>query len=341
MIAFVENLQAKGHAYEIDDGVYLDVKQLPNYGQYLSRQSLAEMQAGARVHINEQKHHPADFALWRKASPEHIMQWDSPWGRGYPGWHIECSVMSMKYLGDTFDIHTGGEDHIAIHHENEIAQSEAATGKPFVNYWMHGRFLRRVDEAKMSKSTGKFLVVDDFIEQGIDPLAYRYYCFTASYRAPLTFSWEGLHQAANSMSRFQQNMQRLAEETQGTEKTIEVNNLKKKFSQTIANDFDMPGAVALIWDTIRLANRTDDMVEKHALLNLLLDFDRVLGLSLEKAIGGSGETAPAEIVELLEKRELARTAKDWSKADSLRESIYEKGFQIEDTASGPQLRQIR
>ena len=158
MIDFVQRLEALAYTYEIDDGVYFDVGRLSSYGR-LSRQGLNGMQAGARVDVNPQKRHPADFALWRKATAEHIMQWDSPWGRGYPGWHIECSVMSMKHLGETLDIHTGGEDHIATHHENEIAQSEAATGQPFVNYWMHGRFLRWKDEdRRMSKSSGEFLV---------------------------------------------------------------------------------------------------------------------------------------------------------------------------------------
>jgi cysteinyl-tRNA synthetase len=299
------------------------------------------MQAGARVEVNPEKHHPADFALWRKATPGHIMQWDSPWGRGYPGWHIECSAMSMKYLGETLDIHTGGEDHIAIHHENEIAQSEAATGQPFVNYWLHGRFLRwNEDDRRMSKSSGEFLVVGDLVERGFDPLAFRYHCLTASYRVPLTFSWAGLESAADGLRRLRESVHRLHDETSGTPPAGPAAVLADRFRVAIADDFNAPGALALAWEAIRQANQATDGTEKRALLELVLDFDRVLGLGLPDAIAATSDPLPTDIAALIQRREAARAARDWPAADALREAIRRQGYEVEDTSSGTRWRRI-
>jgi cysteinyl-tRNA synthetase len=336
MIDLIQRLEAKGYTYEIGDGVYLDVSRFSNYGQ-LTGQTLDEMQAGARVEVNPEKRHPADFALWRKATPAHIMQWDSPWGRGFPGWHIECSAMSMKYLGETLDIHTGGEDHIATHHPNEIAQSEAATGKPFVNIWMHGRFLRwNEDDRRMSKRSGEFLVVGDLVTRGFDPLAFRYHCLTASYRVPLTFSWAGMESAAEGLRGLRENVRRLAEETRATSVTAPPSALAKRFRAAIADDFNAPEALAVTWKTIRAANRAADDTEKRTLLETVLDFDRVLGLGLADIV--DAEALPAEIATLIERREAARTARDWATADELRESIRRHGYEIEDTPSGTRWR---
>jgi cysteinyl-tRNA synthetase len=338
MIDLIQRLEAKGYTYEIGDGVYLDVSRFSNYGQ-LTGQTLDEMQAGARVEVNPEKRHPADFALWRKATPAHIMQWDSPWGRGFPGWHIECSAMSMKYLGETLDIHTGGEDHIATHHPNEIAQSEAATGKPFVNIWMHGRFLRwNEDDRRMSKRSGEFLVVGDLVTRGFDPLAFRYHCLTASYRVPLTFSWAGMESAAEGLRGLRENVRRLAEETRATSVTAPPSALAKRFRAAIADDFNAPEALAVTWKTIRAANRAADDTEKRTLLETVLDFDRVLGLGLGLADIVDAEALPAEIATLIERREAARTARDWATADELRESIRRHGYEIEDTPSGTRWR---
>jgi cysteinyl-tRNA synthetase len=344
MIDLVERLEAKGCTYEIGDGVYFDVGRFPNYGR-LSGQPLNELRAGARVEVNPQKRHPADFALWRRATPQHIMQWDSPWGRGFPGWHIECSAMSMKYLGETLDVHTGGEDHIATHHPNEIAQSEAATGKRFVNVWMHGRFLRwSEDDRRMSKSSGEFLVVGDLATRGFDPLAFRYHCLTASYRVPLTFSWAGLESAAEGLRSLRENVRRLAEEThevsphpdplpnRGRERA-----LAERFRAAIADDFNAPEALAVMWETIRAANRAADGAEKHALLDAALDFDRVLGLGLADAIDAD-ETLPTEIAALIRQRETARAARDWATADKLRETIRRHGYEVEDAPSSTRWR---
>ena len=338
MIALVGRLEALGYTYEISDGVYFDVSRFPDYGR-LSGQTLDEMRAGARVAINPEKHHPADFALWRKATPEHIMQWDSPWGRGYPGWHIECSAMSMKYLGQTLDIHTGGEDHIATHHPNEIAQSEAATGKPFVNYWMHARFLRwNESDRRMSKSSGEFLVVGDLAARGFDPLAFRYSCLTASYRVPLTFSWASMESAAEGLRRLWENVRRLSGESGDAPATHPPLALVGRFQTAIADDFDMPGALAVAWEAIRQANRLTDATEKRALLDLALDFDRVLGLRLTDAIADGEAPLPAEVVALIKRREAARAARDWTTADALREAIRRQGYEVEDTPSGTRWR---
>jgi cysteinyl-tRNA synthetase len=337
MIDLVQRLEAGGFTYEIGDGVYFDVSRFPDYGQ-LSGQTLDELRAGARVEVNPEKRHPADFALWRKATPAHIMQWDSPWGRGFPGWHIECSAMSMKYLGDTLDVHTGGEDHIATHHPNEIAQSEAATGKPFVNVWMHGRFLRwSEDDRRMSKRSGEFLVVGDLAARGIDPLAFRYHCLTASYRVPLTFSWAGLESAAEGLRGLRENVRRLAQETREVSAATPPPALAGRFRAAIADDFNVPGALATTWDAIREANRATDGAEKRALFETVLDFDRVLGLGLAEA-ADTEEELPSDVAALVEQREAARAARDWSAADDLREAIREHGYEIEDTPSGTRWR---
>jgi cysteinyl-tRNA synthetase len=337
MIDLVRKLEAGGFTYEISDGIYFDVSRFPDYGR-LSGQTLDDLRAGARVEVNPEKRHPADFALWRKATPAHIMQWDSPWGRGFPGWHIECSAMSMKYLGETLDIHSGGEDHIATHHPNEIAQSEAATGKPFVNVWMHGRFLRwSEDDRRMSKRSGEFLVVGDLAARGFDPLAFRYHCLTASYRVPLTFSWAGMESAAEGLRSLRESVRRLAEETREGAASAPPPALTERFRAAIADDFNAPGALAVTWETIREANRATDGAERRALLEAVLDFDRVLGLRLVEATDAS-EALPAEIAALIEQRETARAARDWAAADTLRETVRQHGYEIEDTPTGTRWR---
>jgi cysteinyl-tRNA synthetase len=338
MIDLVRRLERLGYTYEIDDGVYFDVSRFPGYGR-LSGQKLDELRAGARVEVNPEKRHPADFGLWRKAAPEHIMQWDSPWGRGYPGWHIECSAMSMKYLGETLDIHTGGEDHIYTHHPNEIAQSEAATGKTFAHYWVHGRFLRwDQDDRRMSKSSGEFLVVDDLRERGFDALAFRHSCLTASYRVPLTFSWESMQRAAEGLRNLRDSVQRLHQEA-GQVAAGAPLDLVNRFRATIADDFDMPGALAVTWEAIRRANRAADAADKRALLDLVLEFDRVLGLGLAEATRAT-DILPDAVLALIRQREAARAARDWTTADALREAIRQHGYDVQDTPLGTRWRRV-
>src|SRR5207253_3176231 len=244
MIALIERLIAKGNAYVAADGVYFDVTTFPGYGTRLNAESPEQRIAGARVEVNENKRHPSDFALWRHAKPGDLQQWDSPWGRGNPGWHIECSAMSMKYLGETFDLHSGGEDHLFPHHECEIAQSEAATGKPFVRYWMHTRFLR-MDSAKMAKSAGGFLRVADIEARGVEPLAFRLLALGTSYRKGVDFTWESLDSAARRLEKWRGV---IAEAWQGAGAQAiapDANDpTRVAFAGAIADDFNTAAALA-------------------------------------------------------------------------------------------------
>lgn len=319
MLAFVIELLDKGYAYRIEgDGVYFDVAKLPEYGK-LSRQSLDELRAGARVEINERKRSPVDFALWKDAPPEHIMQWPSPWGPGYPGWHIECSTMSMKYLGRKIDIHTGGVDHIPVHHENEIAQSEALTGEPWVRYWLHGEFLQ-VDGGKMSKSLNNFYTVSTLRERRFDPMAFRYLCLNAHYRTPLNFTWSGLEGAQTALWRLRQTYQRLAA-------TGEPNpELQAKFLAAINDDLNIPLALSYAWEAAR--------EEAAGAKALLAQFDRVLGLRLDAESALEPLALPAALAALLEQRKQARANKDWAKSDSLRAQLEKEGVALKDTKEG-------
>ena len=326
MIEFVEDLVEKGYAYEISDGIYYDISKLSDYGA-LSRIDLEEQQAGARVEVNQEKRHPADFALWKKADPNHIMQWESPWGMGYPGWHIECSAMSIKYLGDRFDIHTGGIDHIPIHHENEIAQNKAYTGHQVVNTWMHGEFLQ-IDKGKMSKSIGNIYTITDLEEKGIDPLAYRYMCANAHYRKTMNFTWDGLESAVKSLERLRKNIEnfRNAENSIKDKKTL--NEYKERFVDAINDDLNIPGALGVLWELVR----NKEMVSKEG-YQLILDFDKIFGLSLEQELETNQEL-PAELMDLIKERAEARQNKDWARSDEIRDELKEKGVIVRDTKDG-------
>jgi cysteinyl-tRNA synthetase len=360
MIDLIECLVEKGHAYIISDGVYFDVSTFPKYGE-LSRQSLEEQEAGARVEVNTEKRNPADFALWKLAGASHAMQWPSPWGQGYPGWHIECSAMSMKYLGETFDIHCGGVDHIPIHHENEIAQSEGCTGKQFVRYWMHSEFLL-INAGKMSKSKGAadesgprdmgegieplntggggFLTLQTLIDKGYNPLAYRYFCFTAKYRAQLNYTDESMDAAAkalDSLYDFVTNAMRVRDDSspaahRRTKDEGWQEPYKGRFLASISDDLNMPGALAAVHDLVGEANRRG---EQPAVLPTLFDWDRVLGLSLQETASKRLEDKlPPDLQALLDARQEARKNKEWQRADELRAQLREAGIEIEDTSQG-------
>lgn len=339
MIALVEKLFERGHAYETAQAVYFDVTTFPAYTE-LSRQSLEDKLTAARDDVQEdpEKRNPADFALWFKAVgrfEHHIMRWDSPWGVGFPGWHVECSAMSMKYLGQTLDIHTGGEDHVWVHHPNEIAQSEGATGQKFVQYWMHGAFLvvGRLsagdddEDRRMGKSEGNFLRLQTLIDKGYDPLAYRYLCFSAHYRAKLKFTWESMDAAASGYDSLKDFVAR-AKQIGGQEQPW-VQEHRNKFEHAIADDLNMPQALAAVNELIREADRR----KEYGVLDALYDFDKVLGLNLRKS-AEKATSADAEIENMIKERETARANKDWAKADELRKSLSEMGILLEDTASG-------
>ncbi len=330
MIEFVQALVEKGYAYETSDGIYFDVMKFEGYGK-LSGLDLEGQIAGARVDVNEEKRHPADFALWKKAPKEHIMQWPSPWGMGYPGWHIECSAMSRKYLGDEFDIHTGGVDHIPVHHENEIAQSEALLGKPAVHYWLHGEFLL-VDNGKMSKSLGNTYTVSDLKKKGFSPLAYRYMCLNANYRSKLNFTWDGLKAAQVALDRLLEGVLAHKNAAAGAKAEAEqIESFRKDFQDAINDDLNIPRAMGVAWNIARYGTKSHDLYE------LLLEMDEVFGLDFAKAAEKTASEEPAldpEIADLVNQRQQARKEKNWKLADELRDKLGSMGYQLEDTPQG-------
>jgi cysteinyl-tRNA synthetase len=325
-IEMIRCIEAKGLTYRTSDGIYFDTSGVSNYGHF-ARLDTRGLQSGARVQRGE-KQHITDFALW-KFSPvdqRRQMEWESPWGVGFPGWHIECSAMSVKYLGPFFDIHCGGEDHVPVHHTNEIAQTEACHGTRLANFWMHGHFLLRED-AKMAKSTGEFLSMQSLIDRGYDPLAYRYFCMGAHYRAKLSFRWEALDGAQTALQR----LRNVAYEwgSPGDADLISLN----AFKDHINNDLNMPRALAQVWD---LAKSDLPAPIKKA---TLIQFDRVLGLRLtEWQPAESG--VPDQINALVDQRQRARTEKRWRDADELRKQIREAGYEIEDTPDRPRVRPL-
>ena len=333
MIKIIETLLKKGFAYETSAAIYYDISKFKNYGK-LAKISLEQLEAGARVEVDQEKKNPLDFVLWFKGvgkHAKHIMQWDSPFSRGFPGWHIECSAMATKYLGKQFDIHTGGMDHIPIHHTNEIAQSEAAFNvKPWVKYWMHNGFLELSKGEKMAKSGENFVTLSVLEEKGFDALVYKYFCLGTSYRKPLMFSWEALEGAQNSFSKLKERVLDLKESNQ---KNIEKNQGKnkiekyqKQFLSAVNDDLNTPQALAVVWDVLK-----DEKLGVKEKYDLVINFDKVLGLGLKDL---RKDNIPKEILDLVKERETARNEKDWSKADKLRDKISEKGYSIEDEKEG-------
>jgi cysteinyl-tRNA synthetase len=317
-------IEAKGFTYRTSDGMYFDTAKLDDYG-YLARLDIAGLQAGRRVDMGE-KRHRTDFALWKFSPPgqQRHMEWDSPWGRGFPGWHIECSAMSAKYLGTFFDIHCGGEDHIAVHHTNEIAQTQACHGTRLANFWLHGHFLQ-LDDAKMAKSTGDFIRLHTLMERGYDPLVYRFFCLSAHYRAPLNFTWESLDGSATALQRL-----RTAAHQWGPPGTLD-DEYCHKFVVQINDDLNMPRSLAIMWDMVK-----SDLpaATKKA---TLLQFDRVLGLQLAEWQPAEAPV-PEEIRALMQQRQQARAEKRWQVADTLRAQINAAGYDLEDTPHGPRVR---
>jgi cysteinyl-tRNA synthetase len=326
-IELIRCIEQNGFTYRTADGIYFDTVKLPDYG-HLARLDIAGLQAGARVEMGE-KRHPTDFALWKlsppatKGRPQRQMEWESPWGVGFPGWHIECSAMSAKFLGPFFDIHCGGEDHIAVHHTNEIAQTEACYDTHLANFWLHGAFLQ-FDEAKMSKSAGEFLRLQTLIDRGYDPLAYRFFCLGGHYRTKLNFTWESLDGAATALQRLRTVAHSWGQPGAVDEATID------RFAAQINDDLNMPRAVAVAWELVRsdLTSATKKAT--------LLEMDRVLGLGLA-AWQPAEAVVPEEILQLAQQRQSARQQKRWADADALRSAIQTAGYEIEDTPQGPRV----
>ncbi|HEY3330706.1 MAG TPA: cysteine--tRNA ligase [Capsulimonadaceae bacterium] len=333
MIALIQRLEAAGFTYRTTEGIYFDTARDPGYGK-LADLDLAGQIAGAReeVNIDLEKRHPADFILWFTNKPTHIMKWESPWGVGYPGWHIECSAMSMTYLGDTLDIHCGGIDHIPVHNTNEIAQSECATGHPFARFWIHGAFLNvkgsgGPGHAKMAKSGENFITVDRLIERGIDPLAYRYLCLTAHYRSELAFSWESIAGARKALERVYEMRRRVGERVADDPlNPTDFNHAHAQVESALADDLNAARAVAVLHEA--------------GSYRLWREFDDIFALDLEtrSRTPRGDEPLPANIAVLAAERQAARTARDWAEADRIREKLELSGYVVGDGVGGTEVR---
>ncbi len=342
MIQLVQRLEKKGYAYQTSDGIYFDTAKFKKYGQ-LSGQKPSEKKAGARIKLSEEKINPTDFALW-KFSPKNKkrqQEWPSPWGVGAPGWHIECSALSRKYLGQPFDIHTGGVDHIGVHHENEIAQSEAAYNKPQANIWLHVEFLQLKQE-KMSKSKGGFITIKDLIQKGYNPLTYRIFVLSAHYQSKQKFTWAAMNQAQKSLDKIYQIAKRLNSEKFSTKKgeSIDLATYRRNFKKYLRQNLNTPQIISLLLAFAVEINQSIDkkkmgMSMARKCLDLLVEWDQVIGINIEKFILKK-EIIPAEIQRMIKERENLREAKKWDKADLIRKKIEKMGYRLEDTAQGVQ-----
>lgn len=327
MINFVKTLEDKGYTYISNGNVYYEIDKFKDYTK-LANLSLDELQAGSRIEVDKNKKNPLDFVLWFTNSKftNQIMQWDSPWGRGFPGWHLECSTMSIKYLGERIDIHCGGVDHITVHHTNEIAQSEGVLGHKWVNYWMHGEFLVS-DAGKMSKSSGEFLTLSRLIEEGFSPLDYRYFCLQSRYRKQLVFSYETLNDAKNGLKKLKNRISAIVENVNDEKiDNKKVEAYKEKFMQEIGDDLNIPNAFTVLYDVLK-----DEALNNAEKKYLVEDFDKVLSLDLlveDKAIVDVDE---ALIESLIEERNQARKSKNWAKADEIRNKLSDMGIELIDT----------
>lgn len=330
MIALIKRLEEGGHTYIAGGNVYFSIDTFPQYGS-LAKLKLEELKSGARIEVDSNKRNPKDFVLWFTNSKfgNQAMMWDSPWGRGYPGWHIECSAMSMYYLGEQFDIHCGGIDAIPVHHTNEIAQSEAATGKQWVKYWMHGEFLI-TEKGKMSKSSGEFLTMPVLESKGFNALDYRYFCLGAHYRTQLQFSIEGLTGAANARKGLVERIARLGG-TVSAQPGDAARAYMDEFDGFVFDDLATPKAMSVLWNMLK-----DENVSPADRLYAARYMDRVLGLKLDQ-IRPEGDSSefPPELMELIEARTKAKKEKNWAEADAIRARIEEMGYSVKDTPQGP------
>jgi cysteinyl-tRNA synthetase len=341
-IEMAQDLVEKGYAYEVNGSVYFDVTKDKEYGK-LSGRNLDESESGTRVDVKSEKRNPADFALWKKAEPNHIMQWNSPWGKGYPGWHLECSAMSMKYLGETFDIHGGGMDNQFPHHECEIAQSECSTGKPFVKYWMHNNLIT-VSGQKMGKSLGNFITLKDAFKKW-DPLVVRFFILQSHYRSTLDFSEQAIEAASKGLEKLHGALSRLRSEieknrTGKKEFITSFNEYQQRFMDAMDDDFNAPLAIGVLFELVRETNEllNDAANASHDFLQTVSDFlsvatDQILGLSVPAM--RSGESAEPQLMQLLiALRNDARKSKNFSVSDKIRDDLKAAGIVLEDGKEG-------
>lgn len=325
MLEMVQKIMKNGYAYETSTAIYFDVSKLDKYG-ILSGINLNDQKAGARVDIDPEKRNPYDFALWIKAPANHLMKWNSPWGPSYPGWHIECSAMSTKYLGEEFDIHTGGIDLVPTHHENEIAQNKGACGKNPAHYWIHGEYLL-INGGKMSKSLGNTYLIDDIIAKGYSPLAYRLFNYSCHYRGKLNFTWEGIESANTSLIRLREGYQKHLNGNSDISDEI-IADMENRFHQAINDDMNMPLALSVVWEAVKYPEKSPKIAQ------LLKKFDTVLGIKIDEV---QETKIPQEILDLVEERKQARSDKNWSESDRLRDLIAEKGYIVKDTKDGTEV----
>jgi cysteinyl-tRNA synthetase len=333
-IRLIKTLYEKGYAYETSDGLYFDITKFPQYG-LLGNIDLNKLRDGARIEVNTEKHHPADFALWKKG----LLGWESEWGKGFPGWHIECTAMIFSTLGKQIDIHTGGEDLKYTHHNGEIAQAEALTGKTYVSYWLHNAHLK-INDTKIAKSLGNGIRLTNLVDRGFSPLVYRYWLLTGHYRSPMNFTFEALEASRQALFRLKRFIFEHSTDKKGT-----VNETyREKFHTYINDDLDTPRAVALMWDLLKESAITT--ADKIATLK---DFDAIfeIGLSDEpsdivRELGiVAEEDVPEEIQELIEQRTLARATHNWDESDRIREALNLKGYVVEDTPQGQKISKVK
>lgn len=329
-INLIKTLDEKGFTYETSDGLYFDISKFPKYGR-LGNINLEKLKSGARVEVSSEKKHPADFAVWKKGD----LGWDSKWGKGFPGWHVECSAMAMDTLGKQIDIHTGGEDLAYTHHNAEIAQSEAVTGKPFAKYWLHNAFIT-IDNTKISKSLGNTITMRHLMDRGFSGDDYRYWLLTAHYRSPINFSWDALKASKQALFRLKRHMY----EDFKQKSVAPDEQYLDKFDARLADDLDTPGAIAVMWDMLK-----DSKLDDKTKCGTLMSMDEVLDIGLsEDVFDGvrslgvvSPDELPEEVQSLIDEREAARIARNWEMADALRDAIKLKGYTLEDTAHGPKV----
>lgn len=321
---YVQKIIENGYTYETENTIYFDTSKLDKYG-VLSNRKIEEQKAGARVEFDSEKKNISDFAVWIKAPENHIMKWDTFWGKCYPGWHLECSAMGYHYLGDQFDIHTGGIDHIPIHHENEIAQSKGFCGKIPANYWMHVDFLT-IDGGKMSKSLNNLYTLQDLKDKGYEPLTYRMFNFTSNYRNKINFTWEAMDSAKVALGRLREGYLKHAE---GNEEILQdtVTDFENRFLNAINDDLNMPVAMSVVWEVVKFPKKSRQLQE------LLLKFDTVLGFDL-KNYQKERQELPKEILELVAQRDEARQNKNWAESDRIRDLLINQGYLVKDTKQG-------
>jgi cysteinyl-tRNA synthetase len=335
-IGLIKKIEANGFTYRTKTGLVFDTSKFPDYAKF-ARLNLKEQNAGARVEVDPEKKNPWDFLLWVTNQPEHIMKWESPWGMGFPGWHIECTAMSTKYLGETFDIHTGGKEHIPLHHTNEIAQGFGAFGRQTANYWVHNEWLV-IEGEKMAKSLGNQVTAQDLVAKGYNPLAHRYLVLTSHYRQGLNFTWEALDGAQTALRRLYGIVAELqsSRDTKRTvlseEKLEEAEAYRDKYLAALSNDLALPRALAVVWEVVKSNIPSEDKYE------LLVEFDRVLGLKLDQAEMFINVEIPEEVQKLLKRREIDRKDGKWGEADTIRRQIEALGYVVEDMPGGAKVR---